>query len=94
MGIIWDENKALWLMKNRGISFDEIASCVLQKEYKVILENPAHKGQMIFILEYKGYTHVVPFVIDSDENIVLKTVFPSRKFHKEYGGNPNENAKT
>jgi hypothetical protein len=27
----------------------------------------------------------VPFVIDDDENIVLKTVFPSRKFHKLYG---------
>jgi len=27
---------------------------------------------------------VAPFVIDEDENIIIKTVFPSRKFHKIY----------
>jgi len=31
--------------------------------------------------------HIVPFVIDNEENIVLKTVFPSRKFNKIYRGN-------
>jgi hypothetical protein len=39
---------------------------------------------MIFVLSYRGYTYVVPFVIDDEDNIVLKTVFPSRKFHKIY----------
>ena len=28
---------------------------------------------------------LVPFVIDKDENIVLKTAYPSRKFHKIFG---------
>lgn len=40
---------------------------------------------LIFILPYHGYTHVVPFVIGRDEMIVLKTAFPSRKFHQQYG---------
>jgi len=34
----------------------------------------------------KNYTHVVPFVIDENSNIILKTIYPSRKFHKIYGG--------
>jgi hypothetical protein len=38
---------------------------------------------------YNDYTYVVPFVVDSDKNIVLKTIYPSRKFHKMYGGKPN-----
>jgi hypothetical protein len=39
---------------------------------------------MIFILKYRDYIHVVPFVIDKDDNIIIKTVFPSRNFHKIY----------
>ena len=30
------------------------------------------------------------FTLDKENNIVLKTVFPSRKFHKIYGGKANE----
>jgi hypothetical protein len=40
---------------------------------------------MIFVVKYKKYTCVVPFIIDSKNNIVLKTIFPSRKFHKLFG---------
>jgi hypothetical protein len=50
-----------------------------------VLENPTHPEQMIFVVPFKEYTYVVPFVIDNDDNVVLKTVFPSRKFHKLYG---------
>lgn len=45
---------------------------------------------MIFVIPCKGYTYVVPFVIDTDENIVLKTVFPSRKFQKICGKKKHE----
>lgn len=46
---------------------------------------PARSRQMIFVVWYHGSTHVVPFVIDKNDNIILKTAFPSRKFHKLYG---------
>jgi len=48
------------------------------------LENVARPEQMVFVLRFKAYTYVVPFVIDSKGNFVLKTVFPSRKFHRLY----------
>ena len=48
------------------------------------MKNPKRKGQQIFIIFYKDYIHVVPFVIDDVENVVVKTVFPSRSFHKIY----------
>jgi uncharacterized DUF497 family protein len=89
--IIWDDDKNKTLQKRRAISLEEIAQIILQKKYLAVLENPSRPGQMIFVLEYNEYTHVVPFVVDSDNNIVLKTAFPSRKFHRLFGRGPNEN---
>jgi len=86
MDILWDEAKNKKLRESRGISFEEVAQLILDKKYLAILENSARPDQMLFIVLYKGYTHVVPFVVDENDNIVLKTIFPSRKFHKLYGG--------
>jgi uncharacterized DUF497 family protein len=86
MDIIWDSEKNKWLMLNRGISFEEITNLILDDKIIEILENPSRKNQQYFILEIKTYTWVVPFLLDKEDRIVLKTAFPSRKFHKKYGG--------
>ena len=83
--IFWDEEKNTKLITERGISFDEISEIILREEYLDILENPKKENQMIFIIRLKGYIYVVPFIIDDDENIILKTACPSRKFNKIYG---------
>ena len=85
MNILWDEAKNKKLKEDRGISFEDIVPIILNKKYLAVLENPARPEQMIFVVKYKSYTYVVPFVIDSKDNIVLKTIFPSRKFHKLFG---------
>ena len=85
MDILWDEAKNRKLKESRGISFEDVVQIILDKKYLAVLENPIHPEQMLFIVSYKSYTYVVPFVIDRDNNIVLKTIFPSRKFHKLYG---------
>ena len=85
MDILWDQSKAKKLKEARDISLEHVAQLILDKKYHAILENPGRPKQMIFVISYKGYTHVVPFVVDKEDNIVLKTVFPSRKFHKLYG---------
>ncbi len=85
MDIIWDEEKNKWLIINRGIFFEEIAEIILNKDYIEIVENPTRKNQQYFIIEIRNYTWVVPFVINGKEQIILKTAFPSRKFHKKYG---------
>jgi len=84
--INWNEEKNKWLMRERGISFQEIADMILRDKYIEILENPNRLNQDIFLLCIQGYTWVVPFIIDENDNIYLKTAFPSRKFHKRYGG--------
>ncbi len=84
--IYWDDEKNHKLIDERDISFEEISEIILKEEYLDILENPNREDQMIFIVRFKGYIYVVPFKIDEDDNIVLKTAYPSRKFNKKYGG--------
>ena len=81
--IYWDEEKNNKLISERNISFDEIAEIILRDEYLDILENPNRNDQMIFIVRLKEYVYAVPFLIDEDENIILKTAYPSRKFNKK-----------
>ena len=85
MQILWDDNKNRDLIAERGLSLEDFAALILEKKYIDILKNPSRVEQKIFIIPYRNYTYVVPFIVD-DKNIVLKTVFPSRKYHKIYGG--------
>lgn len=85
MNIVWDINKNEWLILNRGISFEEITDKILNGDYLEILENPTKENQQYFIMNINNYTWVVPFLINQSNQIVLKTAFPSRKFHKKYG---------
>jgi len=86
MQILWDSEKDRKLIKERGLSLETFASLILEKKYLAILKNPSRTDQKIFVIPFQKYTYVVPFTIDNNQNIVLKTVFPSRKYHKIYGG--------
>jgi len=86
MQIIWDSEKNRKLILERGISFEKFAELILENKYHAVLKNPSRKEQKIFVIPFLDYTYVVPFIIDTNQNIVLKTVFPSRKYHKIYGG--------
>lgn len=87
MDIVWDEEKNTVLKQERGISFEEIAGMILDGDHLEIVENPTRENQQYFILTIRDYTWVVPFLIDDSETIILKTAFPSRKYHRRYGGN-------
>ena len=82
--IIYDKNKAIKLRFESNIEIEDIVDIIIDKKYIDILEHPKRDGQQIFILEYRDYILVVPFIIDKDDNIIIKTVFPSRNFHKIY----------
>jgi len=92
MQILWDSEKNRKLVAERGLSFDEFASIILEKKYLAILKNPSREEQKIFIIPFQNYTYVVPFIIDNEQNIVLKTIYPSRKYHKIYGEKNERNA--
>ena len=90
MKILWDNQKAEKLLRERDISMEAIADLLMRIEFLEILENPKHPDQMMFIVSYKKYTHAVPFIIDVEGRVVLKTVYPSRKHHKHFGGKSHE----
>jgi len=84
--IIWDENKDIKLKLGRGVSFEEISELILDGQFIDILQHPTKLNQKIFVIELSKYIYAVPFVIDKDSNIVLKTAYASRKLQKKYRG--------
>ena len=89
--IIWDKKKNEKLMLERNISFYEISQMIIDGKYLDIVENPVREGQMYFVMDMQEYTWIVPFLIDKEDNIVLKTAFQSRKYHRKYKGEIDEN---
>ena len=80
----WNPEKNEILKHERGISFEEIAYLIESGQILGIEENPGRPDQKIYILEIEYYAFIVPFVEKNDE-IFLKTAFPSRKYTKKYG---------
>lgn len=84
--IIWDDEKNQKLQIERNVSFEEISEIILRKDYLDILENTSRTNQQIFVVKLNNYIYSVPFIIDGQSNIILKTAYPSRKLHKKYMG--------
>jgi hypothetical protein len=80
----WSQEKNELLKAEREISFEEIALLIGAGKILGIEENPGHPNQKIYILEIEDYAYIVPFV-ESEDEIFLKTAFPSRKYTKRFG---------
>ena len=79
----WDQEKNEILKIKRGVSFEEVALLIESGHILGIEENPNRPNQKIYILEINKYAFIVPFV-EKENEIFLKTVFPSRKYTKLY----------
>lgn len=66
------------------MGFEEIIFYLAESDHLLdIVENPSYSNQLMFVLEIESYVYLVPFVETEDE-IFLKTIFPSRKATKHY----------
>ncbi len=84
--INWNSEKNLVLKAERGICFDEVLVAISQGALLDVVEHPnkeKYPNQRIFIVRIRGYAFLVPFV-ETDEEIFLKTVIPSRSATKSY----------
>jgi uncharacterized DUF497 family protein len=81
----WDADKNNTLQKQRGVSFEKIIAAIENGKLIDILENPGKKyaGQKLYIVEIDRYVYIVPF-IETENELVLITIFPSRKFTTLY----------
>lgn len=84
--ITWDPKKNERLKKQRGVSFDEVLFHVSAGDVLEIFEHPnqeRYPGQKVYAIALEEYVYLVPFV-ESDDEIFLKTIIPSRKATRHY----------
>lgn len=83
---VWNEAKNQLLKAERSISFEEVVVHIAAGDLLDIIEHPnpeKYKGQRMFIVKMRDYAWLVPFV-ETDDEIFLKTIIPSRKATKRY----------
>ena len=84
----WNPDKNQKLIQERSVSFEDVVFYLLQGEVLDDLEHPNHEkypDQRIFVLNIDEYIYLVPY-IESEDEIFLKTIIPSRKATREYLG--------
>jgi uncharacterized DUF497 family protein len=84
----WDPQKNERLKAARNISFEEVVFHIEQGDEVDVFEHPnqeRYPGQRISVVLIEGYAYLVPYV-ESETAIFLKTIIPSRKATKKYGG--------
>lgn len=82
----WNIDKNERLITERGISFEEAVFHIENGDVLDIIDHPRpekYQHQRIFVINIEGYAYLVPFV-ESENEVFLKTIIPSRKFTREY----------
>lgn len=78
--IKWNLLKNNRLKQTRGVSFEDI----LKGKLIGIKKHPKRKNQNIILFHYKRYIWIVPYIWEENEDIFLKTLYPSRKYTKMF----------
>ena len=84
----WSAEKNERLKKDRGISFEDVVFHIASGDVVGIFEHPnreRYPGQRILVVVVEDYAYLVPF-IESEEEVFLKTIIPSRKATQQYLG--------
>ena len=87
MSFNWNEEKNQLLKAERGISFERIVVAIEEGHLFDVVDHPnieKYKNQQIFIVDVSGYAICVPFVEEANGDFFLKTLFPSRKYTKQF----------
>ena len=85
----WNPDKNRLLQRERGISFERIVFEISSGNELAVLELPnqeKYPGQRISMVQVDDYVCAVPFV-ETDTEIFLKTIIPSRKATRQYRSN-------
>lgn len=88
MHYVYDDQKNLKLKAERGVSFEDVIAAIHNDKILAIIPHHNKKeypNQKILVIEINDYVYLVPYLEEADL-LILKTVFPSRKFTKLYLG--------
>jgi uncharacterized DUF497 family protein len=88
--LVYNQDKNEKLIKERGVSFDQVIELIAQGKFFDIVKNrKEYSHQEIYIIEINNYVYAVPFV-DTEKERYLITIIPSRKLTKQYLGGEHE----
>jgi len=82
----WDPQKNAQLMRERGLSFEQIVLAVEGGDLLHVIEHPnpaRYPEQKIMVVAMDAYAFLVPFVQEED-GYFLKTIIPSRKATRDF----------
>jgi uncharacterized DUF497 family protein len=88
MAFRWDPQKNALLMRERGLSFEQISLAVEGGDLLQVIAHPnpaRYPNQKIMVVAMDGYAFLVPFV-QEEEGYFLKTIIPSRKATRDLMG--------
>lgn len=94
--IRWDRLKNEKLKSERDISFEAVLVAIIQGN---MLDDAIHPNQekypnqRLFVVKINEYAYLVPYV-ETDVEIFLKTIIPSRKATKQYLSESKDNEYT
>jgi uncharacterized DUF497 family protein len=86
--IAWNPEKNEALKSERGISFEDIVFHICAGDILDTFDHPnqeKYPGQKIHAIAVEDYVYLVPYV-ESEDEVFLKTIIPSRKATKSYRG--------
>ena len=84
----WNAEKNALLKAERGVSFEDVVFHIMAGDILDTLDHPnqeRYPGQQVHVIVIEEYVYLVPFV-ESDEEVFLKTIIPSRKATTSYLG--------
>ncbi len=90
--ISWNAEKNAQLRAERGVSFEDVVFHMMAGDILDTIDHPnqeRYPGQKIHVMAIEDYVYLVPFV-EADEELFIKTIIPSRKATRQYGGKSND----
>ena len=82
----WNAENNQALQNERDVSFEEVLACVENGGLLATLEHPnteRYGNQKLWVVRMRAYAYLVPF-IETDSEIFLKTIIPSRKASRQF----------
>ena len=86
--ISWNPEKNALLKADRNVSFEDVVFHIMAGDILDTIEHTnqlRYPDQQIHVIVIEGYVYLVPF-IESEEEVFLKTIIPSRKATRAYRG--------
>lgn len=89
----WDREKGHHLKIERGIGFKAVSQAINKNQILADIRHSnqeKYPGQRMMIVNVNNYAYSVPYVIQADGTLFLKTIYPSRKHTKKYLNSRND----